>query len=169
MVRLCRSPIPVRRRHVISSFKLFLPALATRRRGGGSAPCVRDSIIFSRSFLPGGRGRGARKDRGLLNELLYIYLRDSESMLLSLIKAHLKGVILSVYFRFKYGSVTFDSVPPAAHNVLQCCPCPCIVRVARVAYEASSGSGHFIIYLEKHQSGYEAHNAAVCQKILSNL
>ncbi len=34
-VWLCRSPIPVGRRGVISSFKWFLPAFATRRRRGG--------------------------------------------------------------------------------------------------------------------------------------
>ncbi len=35
MVWLYRSPIPVRRRGVISSFKWFLPAFATRRERGG--------------------------------------------------------------------------------------------------------------------------------------
>jgi hypothetical protein len=71
-------------------------------------------------------------------------------MLLSWIKAHLKGVILSGYFRFKYGSVTFDSVLAAAHNVQYC---PRLVRVARVVYEAASGSVHSIIYYETHWWG----------------
>ena len=39
MVLLYRSPIPVGRKGVISSFKLFLPAFPRIERGRGSAPC----------------------------------------------------------------------------------------------------------------------------------
>jgi hypothetical protein len=39
MVWLYRSPIPVGRRGVISSFKLFLTAFPRVERGEGSAPC----------------------------------------------------------------------------------------------------------------------------------
>jgi hypothetical protein len=44
MVWQYRSSIPVRRRGVISSFKLFLPAIATCREWGGSAPCGQDKL-----------------------------------------------------------------------------------------------------------------------------
>ncbi len=40
MVLLNLSPIPVGRRGVISSFKLFLPVFATRKGGGGRRPVV---------------------------------------------------------------------------------------------------------------------------------
>ncbi len=47
-----RSPIPVGRRGVISSFKLFLPAAVPmcRGRGRGSAPC--DCVLLSQLLFP---------------------------------------------------------------------------------------------------------------------
>jgi hypothetical protein len=40
------SPLPVGRRGVIFSFKLFLPAVDTCGGGGGSAPCGENPSVF---------------------------------------------------------------------------------------------------------------------------
>jgi hypothetical protein len=51
MVWRYRSPIPVGRREVFYSFKLFLPAFAVLERGGGeAAPCGSNFELFAAIF-----------------------------------------------------------------------------------------------------------------------
>jgi hypothetical protein len=51
MVWLYRSPIPVGRRGVISSFKWFLPPSLRVEGGGGSAPCVRKTVLTLQTLI----------------------------------------------------------------------------------------------------------------------